>query len=321
MESPVKVGKTFEFEKIFSNDPIKYGNVYLHQMGEVCYEPGYVVEYHRQWCFEITYIVSGEGIHALNGQEFPIKAGDLFLTPKGSMHMVSASSKLRYLFIGFDIDESANGEDVTMLRRFYNNSPANILTGSSEIMALFHKCLDEYYSSASCFQTMIESYLIQLLTLVYRAFTYTKNIRYLVDDKVNYVGLSLYSILLYIDGNAKDIKNIGELSKTLGYSSCYLSHVFKSRMGMTLQQYLCQKKIEESIALIETKKQTITSVSQLLGFSSPQSFSKAFKRVKGVCPQQYFSKEMMEKRYEEYRNEMIAVGVDIDGRLNEEVEE
>ena len=253
MESPVKLGKTFEFEKIFSNDPIKYGNIYLHQMGEVCYEPGYVVDYHRQWCFEITYIVSGEGTHALNGQEFAVKTGDLFLTPKGSMHMIAASSKLRYLFIGFDIDESASDEDITKLRCFYNNSPANILTGSSEIMALFHKCLDEYYSSAVCFQTMIESYLIQLLTLVYRAFTYTKNIRYLVDDKVNYVGLSLYSILLYIDGNAKDIKNIGELSKTLGYSSCYLSHVFKSRMGMTLQQYLCQRRLKKALRLLKRK--------------------------------------------------------------------
>lgn len=308
MESHVKIGKTFEFEKIFANDPIKYGNVYLHQMGEICYEPGYIVESHRQWCFEITYVVSGEGVQSINCQELNFKAGDLFLTPKGTMHKIVTSSKMRCLFLGFDIDEDACGEDISMLRRFYNNSPVNILQGSSEIMTLFHKCLDEYYSSASCFQTMIESYLIQLLALVYRAFTYTKNIRYLVDDKVNYVGLPLYSILLYIDGNAKDIKNIGELSKTLGYSSCYLSHIFKSRMGMTLQQYLAQKKIEEAIALIETKKQTITSVSKILGFSSPQSFSKAFKRVKGVCPQQYFSKETVGKRY----GEMSAVGIEVD---------
>ena len=119
---------------------------------------------------------------------------------------------------------------------------------------------------------------------------FCKSIRYLADSKANHVGLSLYSILLYIDNNAENIKNIGELSKTLGYSSCYLSHIFKNRMGITLQQYLCEKKIEESIKLIESKKQTITSVSQHLGFSSPQSFSKTFKRIKGICPQQYFIK-------------------------------
>lgn len=302
MESYIKAGKTFEFEKIFANAPTKYGSVSLHQMGEVCYEPGYVIEPHDQWCFEITYVVSGEGIHTVNGKGFPVKSGDLFLTPRDSLHKIEASSKLRYLFIGFDIDKFSNKEDIATLLRFYTNSPSNIIKGSSEIMTVFHKCLDEYYSNASCYQTMIESYLIQLLTLVFRAFTYTKNIRYLVDTKVNYVGLSLYSILLYIDGNAKDIKNIASLSKTLGYSSCYLSHVFKSRMGITLQQYLCEKKIEEGISLIETKKQTITSVSQILGFSSPQSFSKAFKRVKGVCPQQYFAKEQVEKRSEEPRD-------------------
>ena len=298
MESPVKVGKTFEFEVIYPDEPLKYGGVCVHQMGEVCYEPGYIVAPHVQWCFEITYVISGTGSHEVNGNKYNVKAGDLFLTPKGSMHKISAITNLRYLFIGFDIAESASGDDIAVLRAFYNDSPHNVIKGSSEIMTVFQKCLGEYYSNESCFHSMIESYLVQLLTVVYRTYTSINNTRYLVDSQVNHVGLSLYSVLLYIDNNAENIKNISELSKTLGYSSCYLSHVFKNRMGITLQQYLCQKKIEESIKLIESKKQTITSVSQRLGFASPQSFSKTFKRIKGVCPKQYFSKSQNNRNNE-----------------------
>lgn len=290
MKSLNPTGKKFEFEKEFIKSPEAIGPLVLHQLGELFCEPGYQCEPHNQWCHEISYVVSGEGLSIIDGIEIPVKQGDVFLTPINCFHIIKATSEFRYLFIGFDFSLSA-GDEYNSLRAFYKTSPTNIIKGKQEVVSTFNKCLDEYYNSLPSHKLMIQSYMMQLLIHVARLFTVTKNIRYLADNTVNYVGLSLYSVILFIDTNIHTIRDVNTIAKSLGYNPCYLSHIFKKQMGVTLQQYLCNKRVEESIRLIKQNGISISEASYLLGFSTPQAYSRAFKRVKGMSPSKYLESQ------------------------------
>lgn len=55
--------------------------------------PGAAIGYHPQKEDEVYYILSGTGVMQMNGQEFPVKAGDAILTRPGSSHGLKQTGK------------------------------------------------------------------------------------------------------------------------------------------------------------------------------------------------------------------------------------
>lgn len=78
-----------------------------------------------------------------------------------------------------------------------------------------------------------------------------------------------------------------EVSKSLGYGKTYLSSIFKNIYGTSIISRYIQLKIEEAQYLLREDSLTITEISDLLGFSSPQYFSKRFSQAVGMSPQQF----------------------------------
>lgn len=54
---------------------------------------GAAIGYHLQKEDEVYYILSGTGVMQMNGQEFPVKAGDAILTRPGSSHGLKQTGK------------------------------------------------------------------------------------------------------------------------------------------------------------------------------------------------------------------------------------
>jgi mannose-6-phosphate isomerase-like protein (cupin superfamily) len=55
--------------------------------------PGAAIGYHPQKEDEVYYVLSGTGIMQMNGNEFPVKAGDAILTRPGSSHGLKQTGK------------------------------------------------------------------------------------------------------------------------------------------------------------------------------------------------------------------------------------
>lgn len=78
-----------------------------------------------------------------------------------------------------------------------------------------------------------------------------------------------------------------EITQSLGYGKTYLSTVFMRVYGMSIMSYYAQLKIEEAKYLIREDTMSIAEISELLGFSSPQHFSKRFRQLVKMSPKQY----------------------------------
>lgn len=286
MEKSHELGIRYKYEKIFLSEPDRIGNYRIHQIGEQLCEKQYLGEEHIQWCYEITYVIEGKGMNIINDKEYEIRDGDFFITSVGVRHNIRATNHLRYMFLGFTIEDSNLSEDFQILDHFFRNSPPDILKVDNEIRKLLASCLDEYNSDILCRSAMIESHLTTLLISVMRSYfaLHTKSYR---SESNASEGLSIYTALLYIDSKICSIRNVGDVQKQFNYSQSYLSHTFRKQMGITLQQYICRRKIEEAIRLMTEDNLSITEVSHRVGFSSPQAFTKAFKRVRGIPPKEY----------------------------------
>ncbi len=76
------------------------------------------------------------------------------------------------------------------------------------------------------------------------------------------------------------------LSKEIGYDYSYLSNLFSSTLGYTIEHYIIDQKIEKVKELLTYKELTLNEIAYQLGYSSVQHLSSQFKKVTGLTPSQ-----------------------------------
>lgn len=283
-------GKSFEFDNDFFASQKQMGYVKLYQLGEVCFENGHEVEQHLQVCHEITYIISGRAKIFCNGAFLPVEQGDIVINSKGQIHSIAVDNdtKLRYFYIGFDLDKDAHNELTTRLAAFYEDKFNNrVVRDEYNIMVFFVRLLDEMYNGMDFSEILIRNYIEQILIMVYRAFHDRRPVHLETTESSVSVGDTTYLMIRYIEDHILSINNLTEISDHLGYSYNYLSHLFKRKMGISIQTYLNYKKIAKSIELIDSGRMSITDISAALNYQTVQAFSKSFKKVMNMSPSDY----------------------------------
>jgi len=95
--------------------------------------------------------------------------------------------------------------------------------------------------------------------------------------------------------NQSDINIHDEIVKEAGLSYQYVSSLFSSMEGITIEKYIIHQKIEKVKELIVYDELTLSEIAYRLGYSSVQHLSNQFKKVTGLSPS-YFKRLKSKKR-------------------------
>ncbi len=86
-----------------------------------------------------------------------------------------------------------------------------------------------------------------------------------------------------------------EIGKEAGLSYQYVSTLFSSMQGITIEKYIIHQKIEKVKELLVYAELTLSEIAYSLGYSSVQHLSNQFKKITGLSPG-YFKKLKSKKR-------------------------
>lgn len=106
-------------------------------------------------------------------------------------------------------------------------------------------------------------------------------------------GMNSKPITLCLDHITKHLHSritLEELAQVCGLSAPYLSKLFHSEIGMTISQYIAQKRTEAAENLLKFSEYTNIEISNYLGFSSESHFIQTFKKNTGYTPKEYRKK-------------------------------
>ena len=78
-----------------------------------------------------------------------------------------------------------------------------------------------------------------------------------------------------------------EVAEAFGYSRARFSTIYKQATGLGLNEYITKEKISLAKRLLENGSMTVTQISDQLGFSSPEYFSRRFTQCVGYPPSKY----------------------------------
>lgn len=95
------------------------------------------------------------------------------------------------------------------------------------------------------------------------------------------------SVVEYIGKNVREKIILADMAAEIGYHPYYLSRLFQKEVGMTIQEYIIQERLYQSLFYLRFTNMDILGISSLVGFTSQSSFSTAFKKKYQVTPKQF----------------------------------
>ncbi|MBE6601316.1 MAG: helix-turn-helix domain-containing protein [Ruminococcaceae bacterium] len=279
----------YHFNHVFLDQALLCDRFYLYQIGErFCNDKEEILP-HKQFCAEITFVISGKGVISTNGEKTTVGKNDCYFSFQDDVHAVSSDgeSALRYFFCGFKAADPKAAELLSSLKsrmqemgRQHVNLP--------EIAPLFHSQLSELQNKRSYSDENIGLLLYRMLIMIYRALRKNDVDRdgYQSTDK----SVLAYKIMAHIDENVFTMKKLRELESVFYFKYRYLEKCFTAITGNTISDYFRMVRMQHAAKLL-AKDQSITEIAEKLNFSSIYAFSRAFTNYYGCSPSEYRRRE------------------------------
>ena len=96
----------------------------------------------------------------------------------------------------------------------------------------------------------------------------------------------------YMDENFEQGITVAEAAQYVFLSQGYFTRAFKDELGISPMNYLMRKRIEKACELLENNEIKVSSIAVQSGFSSPQRFNVAFRKLMGKTPMEYRKEHM-----------------------------
>ena len=218
---------------------------------------------------ELSAAREGIGNMPENKPEKSKNAGPSVAIP-GSMAQISLESFLKFADLGLTEDNEMTSH------------PCFIVTGSekTEISHLAERIVSEMKSSRYSKELMIQTLTVELMINLSRAMRneWEENIRVKTGKAKELVAIARQ----YMDANFDQ-----GVTQYVFLSQGYFTRAFVHEMGISPMNYLMKKRIERACSLLENNEIKVSAISLQSGFSSPQRFNVAFRKLMGMTPMEY----------------------------------
>lgn len=107
--------------------------------------------------------------------------------------------------------------------------------------------------------------------------------------------LMICSVIVFVENRLEGRLNYRELEEEIGFSAVHIRQVFTRCMGMPLVRYVRWRQIAHAAFDLVHTGETALDIGAKYGFANPDTFTRAFRRITGMPPQ-------------EFRNRRCAVG-------------
>jgi AraC-like DNA-binding protein len=182
--------------------------------------------------------------------------------------------------------EFAGSED-TGAGSEYGNHSFIVLSGTYKktIGSLLERIVDEKKEDAINKDLMMEVLTVELMLTLSRAMKKEWEASLKVRN-----GKARELVLIacdYIDENYERGITVAEAASYVFLSQGYFTRAFRDEIGVSPMTYLMKKRIDKACELLENDEIKVSGIASQAGFSSPQRFNVAFKKLMGMTPLEY----------------------------------
>ncbi len=260
---------------------------------------GYISEdydLHTHDFFELVVITGGKAVHQVNGEEYPIQKGHVFVVNQNSIHGFKNVENLEFYNIMYDVRlllisnpdlrKISGFQSLFVLEPIYCKSSRfqSKMQISDENINYVNNLLDlaylEFMGKSRGYQTVTQSFFHILVVFLSRE--YIK-----VNNECSIKVLQLADAIVFMEENFKEPVSIDFLASKAYMSSRHFIRVFKECYGTTPMEYVISLRLDFAAKLLSSGNFTVTQVSLQSGFSDPNYFTRVFRKKYNILPSKY----------------------------------
>lgn len=98
---------------------------------------------------------------------------------------------------------------------------------------------------------------------------------------------ALRSVVSYCTSNFSEDLSLSLLEEKLHLNKYYISHIFSEKLGLRFNDYINSLRVSEACRYLLNSNQSITDISEQVGFNTLRTFNRAFIKHIGISPSEY----------------------------------
>tara|TARA_B100000242_G_scaffold7358_1_gene4796 strand:- start:2060 stop:3031 length:972 start_codon:yes stop_codon:yes gene_type:complete len=252
--------------------------------------PQHTMEMENLGFTTFDFVMEGEGSLTLNENPYRLKPGSIFIYERGIPHRIENSAKkpmLKYFLV------CAHKSGIGPLSALVSKPFGVFKMGSlGEIMDLFELILSNANLESENGDEICNSLANALiLKICEKSSGLTQSESRSCE--------TYHRTLRYMRRNYFTIKSIEQLADEVNIDAAYLSRIFRRFHKDTPYRFLIRLKMGHAASLLLNSGKLVKNVAFELGFENPFHFSRAFKSVYGISPEN-FVKERQRDNQSDY---------------------
>lgn len=263
---------------VFSNDFTKNIDAMIYTCGYEDCEPGHSYGPLLRTGYMVHYILSGRGIYQCRGRTFHLGEGEAFLICPGELIYYEADRETPWIYtwIGMQgIKIKGYLERTSLLESLVFRYDGDLR------LRACHERLFEAEQKTRSRDLLMNSILYEYLFLLADKFPNKRPTG--AEKRSNYVEEALN----FMEGAFCDPITVQDIANHLSLNRSYLHRQFKAAMGVSVQDYLLDRRIRQACILLKNTDLPIQVVARSVSYQDALYFSKIFHQKKGVSPSQY----------------------------------
>jgi len=276
-------------------------NPYIRVAMQSILKKGTVIATRIIFDYELIYIADGKFVLNYNGKDYPCHKGQFLLLCPGISHsFLNINSNLSQPHIHFDITYLPDSkqvpvcfkdlEDLTYEEKkkirgnIFEDFPQNPLVTFSDAETALH-LFNRIVMLPKSSSLVQKGLLIELLDMLI-----TDNFPGLFEEDRNSLNSIERRVKNYLDANQGLSSSLEDIAEQFNYSKYHLTRQFKKQYGVSIIIYRNNRRMQLAKTLLLTE--TVSNVSEKLGFSSIYVFSRVFKNYFGISPTEFKTKSL-----------------------------
>ncbi|MHB8062298.1 MAG: helix-turn-helix transcriptional regulator [Ruminiclostridium sp.] len=229
---------------------------------------------------EILMVTKGEIELTINSTTQILQQGDISFTLPNTIHGYKTLGQSDHFIIIF------NGDMLPLFKTFFSayRGSKNYVPGA--------QVTGEVYSSLSSIhrETQLENNIGILTGYLYITVSRLLPFLGLQKSQKDVGGDLVERILSYIQANYLNQINLLSIANALHISPFYLSRVFSNSIGLRLDKYINELRINYANHLLISTNKQITEISFECGFETLRTFNRTYKTITSLTPREYRNK-------------------------------
>lgn len=259
------------------------------------YKKNWGFKKHSHAYYQFFFVVSGsEHEHMIvNDKKIRLRDNEFIFINKDTEHELLPidESSINLIDVKFSTEDKEIAE---MLEKF----PESISVKNEKIYELLCEIKENWKEEQNLSERILSLQVEILLLLVFKELeedlfgekfekNRIKRMRKFIRTKIENSDEATLKVINYIEENYTTDFSLDDLARKLNYSKEYLCRDFRKNTTWTIGYYFNYLKIVKALEMLKNRENSIESISESLSFSSTQYFSKVFKKMVGLSPNEF----------------------------------